>query len=64
MKIGKKGEGKVEFFKNMEYFKEKYREGYVVTSILYRKAQEEINIQMSYQTFRRYVKKYLELENK
>lgn len=50
----KKGEAKVEFFSNLEYFKKEYEAGLVVSKILYNKAVQEKNIKMKYNQFNKY----------
>ncbi|MDN5071420.1 hypothetical protein O8C76_10350 [Aliarcobacter butzleri] len=50
----KKGEAKVEFFSNIEYFKKEYEKGLVVSKFLYNKAVQEKNIKMKYNQFNKY----------
>ena len=50
----KKGEAKIEFFSNLEYFKKEYERGLVVSKFLYNKAVLEKNIKMTYVQFNKY----------
>lgn len=40
----KRGFAKIEFFANLEYLKQEYNKGYVVSKILYEKAKQDKNI--------------------
>lgn len=42
----KRGFAKIEFFANLEYLKQEYNKGYVVSKILYEKAKQDKNISM------------------
>lgn len=44
----KRGFAKIEFFANLEYLKQEYNKGYVVSKILYEKAKQDKNISMVY----------------
>ncbi len=50
----KKGEAKIEFFSNLEYFKKEYERGLVVSKFLYNKAVLEKDIKMTYVQFNKY----------
>lgn len=41
----KRGFAKIEFFANLEYLKQEYNKGYVVSKILYEKAKQDKNNQ-------------------
>lgn len=44
----KKGEAKIEFFSNIEFQKNEYKTGCVVSKFLYNKAKEKRNFKMTY----------------
>ncbi|EKI5496049.1 hypothetical protein PAC54_001727 [Campylobacter jejuni] len=50
----KRGFAKIEFFANLEYLKQEYNKGYVVSKILYEKAKQDKNISMVYSQFNKY----------
>ncbi|EPM8488445.1 hypothetical protein ACNANX_09415 (plasmid) [Campylobacter coli] len=50
----KRGFAKIEFFANLEYLKQEYNKGYVVSKILYKKAKQDKNISMVYSQFNKY----------
>ena len=50
----KRGEAKIEFYTNLEYFKKEYESGMVVSKFLYQKAVGEKNIKMTYPQFNKY----------
>ncbi|WP_376843464.1 hypothetical protein [Campylobacter coli] len=47
----KRGFAKIEFFANLEYLKQEYNKGYVVSKILHEKAKQDKNISMVYSQF-------------
>lgn len=55
----KRGEGKTEFFANLNYLKEQYKQGIIISKFLYEKAVEEKNFKMSYKNFNNYFNKYI-----
>ncbi|HDX6281811.1 TPA: hypothetical protein RPW02_001748 [Campylobacter fetus subsp. venerealis] len=50
----KKGEAKIEFFSNLNYLKKEFESGLVVSKFLYKKAKNNINLQMTYKQFNKY----------
>lgn len=56
----KKGTGKIEFFANLNFIKDKYyNDGYVVATEMHRLLKEEKNITMSYKQFAIYFKEFI-----
>jgi len=49
-----RGIHKIEFFANIEYIRQLYKDGYVVAKILFEKLQKEKQITMSYESFIKY----------
>ncbi len=50
----KKGEAKIEFFSNLNYLKQEFESGLVVSKFLYKKAKTNKNLKMSYKQFNKY----------
>lgn len=50
----KRGEAKIEFFSNLEYLKQEFKNGFVVSKALYNKAKLEKNLKLSYEQFNKY----------
>ena len=59
----KRGFAKIEFFANLEYLKQEYNKGYVVSKILYEKAKQDKNISMVYSQLNKIEKKEISQEN-
>ncbi|EHF1061125.1 hypothetical protein J0R77_001897, partial [Campylobacter coli] len=57
----KRGFAKIEFFANLEYLKQEYNKGYVVSKILYEKAKQDKNISMVYSQFNKYFNKLTQM---
>lgn len=60
----KRGEAKIEFYSNIEYIKEKYNSGIVVSKILFEHLKKEKNIKMCYEQFNKYFNDEFKLKNK
>ncbi|WP_162165545.1 hypothetical protein [Campylobacter fetus] len=50
----KKGEAKIEFFSNLNYLKQEFEAGLLVSKILYQKAKIDKNFKMTYKQFNKY----------
>lgn len=59
MKKLKKGSGKIEFFSNFDFIKQKYYDGNVVATELHSILKKEKNINLSYRQFTEYLNKYI-----
>ncbi|MBZ7980331.1 hypothetical protein AVBRAN12640_07940 [Campylobacter sp. RM12640] len=59
----KRGEAKIEFYSNIEYIKDKYNSGIVVSKILFEHFKKEKNIQMCYEQFNKYFNDEFKLKN-
>lgn len=50
----KRGEAKIEFYSNLNYFKKEFESGCVVSKFLYERAKKEKGILMTYSQFNKY----------
>lgn len=50
----KKGEAKIEFYAILEFLRQEFKAGIVVSKFLYEKAKKQKNIKMTYKQFNKY----------
>lgn len=50
----KRGEAKVEFYSNLDWIKDQYNNGVIISKFLFQKAQKEKNFKMGYPQFNKY----------